>query len=226
MDFGLRSKIFGRWIENILTKTLLLVPTEFEATKLRPHLSRDREIFSRCVIERCGFGLIESAVRTSQQLAKRPIERIILIGIAGVYSQFSEHVGTATIVHSVVQYGIGSMKNGSFLTPPQLGFSSNAPEEIRLHTQTNSTNQEETARRIQLVSVSCAGQLPEDEILTKYPHASCEDMEGYSVAYVASEHQIPLTIIRGFSNVVGEEFANWKVDHAIESASKILKQVI
>lgn len=208
-----------------MTKTLLLVPTEFELTKLRPHLIRDREFFSRCVVERCGFGLIESAVQTSQQLARRPIERIILAGIAGVYSRFSEQVGAATIVHSVVQYGIGSTKNGVFLTPTQMGFSENSCETFRLHTQTVSPH-EAVGSETQMVSVSCAGQFREDEILVKYPHASCEDMEGYSVACVANKLQIPLTIIRGFSNVVGDEFSNWKVDEAIEAASTILKQVI
>lgn len=209
-----------------MTKTLLLVPTELELKKLRSHLVRNSTLHARCVIELCGFGLIESAIQTSLQLNRQSIQQIVLLGIAGVYSRFPEKVGTASIIHSVVQYGVGSMVNGSFLTPAQMGFAANANDEIQLETESDSPNEAAVANQIQLVSVPCAGESREQDILSKYPRASAEDMEGYAVACVAKAHQIPLTIVRGFSNVVGQDFSKWKIDQAIESAATVLKKIL
>lgn len=213
-----------------MTKTLLLIPTELELKKLRSHLVFESAIDSRWVIELCGFGLIESAVQTSALLKKRSFERIVLAGIAGVYSSHAEKVGTASIVDSVVQFGVGSMKDGLFRTPLEIGFGEITRDEFQLETPFEISKTKNVAdgngNRTQLVSVPCAGQFREKEVLDRYPTATAEDMEGYAVACVANANQIPLTIVRGFSNVVGEDFAKWKIDHAIESAATILNELL
>lgn len=213
-----------------MTKTLLLIPTELELKKLRSHLKFDSAIDSGCVIELCGFGLIESAVQTSAILKKLSIERIVLAGIAGVYSSLAEKIGKASIIDSVVQFGVGSIKNGLFSTPSEIGFGEITRDEFPLETPFDSCETDsaldKAESRIQLVSVPCAGQFREEEVLDRYPLATAEDMEGYAVACVANANQIPLTIVRGFSNVVGEDFSNWKIDQAIEAAAAILNKLL
>ncbi len=48
--------------------------------------------------------------------------------------------------------------------------------------------------------------------LRVFPDAMAEDMEGFGVALACRFAEVPLSIVRGFSNWVGDRnHSNWKV---------------
>jgi len=59
------------------------------------------------------------------------------------------------------------------------------------------------------------------------PEAVAEDMEGFAVALSCRLAGVPLTIIRGISNVAGDrEHANWQIEPALRAAAELAIPII
>jgi nucleoside phosphorylase len=84
-----------------------------------------------------------------------------------------------------------------------------------------------TFRQSLLVTVAAASANFDqaDQRRERYPNASAEDMEGFSVAAACHLANTPLTIIRGISNLAGERTkSQWRVEEAMRSvAAHVLK---
>ena len=65
------------------------------------------------------------------------------------------------------------------------------------------------------------------EKVERYPGTTAEDMEGFGVAAACHLHSVPLWIIRGISNSVGErDHDQWQVEKAMKAAAKLLEKII
>lgn len=209
-----------------MSRTLILVPTEFELALLRPHLSFTLESIGGTFAV-CGFGPIASGICTTRLLAEFSPETAILIGIAGALTS-SEKIGTARVYDQIGCYGIGAGSGSAFQTASELGWNQfMAPDAgqiigdtLRLRDSVNETN--ESAPMLLTV---CAASASIDDVtnrLRKFPNAVAEDMEAFSVAMACRIAKIPLTVIRGISNVAGDRNkANWHVAAAIEAAAEL-----
>jgi futalosine hydrolase len=61
----------------------------------------------------------------------------------------------------------------------------------------------------------------------RFPQAAAEDMEGFGVALACTLAGVPLQIVRGISNQVGDRnHANWQIEPALTSAADLAKELI
>ena len=63
--------------------------------------------------------------------------------------------------------------------------------------------------------------------LQRFPDAAAEDMEGFSVAMACNLARVPLQIVRGISNEVGNRnMDQWRIDEALASAAELATKLM
>ncbi|HUR27822.1 MAG TPA: hypothetical protein VM509_06530, partial [Planctomycetota bacterium] len=86
------------------------------------------------------------------------------------------------------------------------------------------------ARGGPLLLTSCAASASADEArerLRCFPEARAEDMEGFAVALACSVAGVPLTVVRGISNAVGDRVSeHWTIPRALASARELTLSVL
>ena len=209
-----------------MTRVLILIPTEFELQKLQPLLA-DAVTRADGVIRTCGFGAIVAGIRTTQLLALYKPRAVVLVGIAGALGPHLP-VGTATVFSRIACYGIGAGSGLSFETASELGWPQWTDPEFGqpfgdvIETAIESDPHDPAGSM--LLTVCAASGCTEDVAhrLRKFPHAVAEDMEAFSVALACRMARVPLTVIRGISNMAGDrDKANWDVTGALEAAAEL-----
>lgn len=202
--------------------TLLLFPTAterraFESTPVGSGLRLD-----------IGVGPLAAGVRTARFLERFRPRRVVLVGIAGTYAPDRLPIGAATTFDSVSIDGIGAGEETDGIGLRELGFDHGT-----------SADGSPLGERIELV----AGREVAGDLLTvcrasgsarqaegraaRFPTAVSEDMEGFAVAVACAESGVPLTIVRGISNVAGDrDRANWKIAAALEAAALLTGTVL
>jgi futalosine hydrolase len=224
-----------------MTRVLVLVPTEFELRKLQP-LIAEAVATANGTIVTCGFGPIVSAIQTTQFLTRHNPTKVVLAGIAGAIGpRFS--VGTAASFSQVACYGIGAGSGSEFQTASELGWTRwneatatpGSQDILQLHgdpvsfrpwcsdsTADSGEASNDSIDKPLLLTVCAASANSTDvaDRLKKFPQATAEDMEAYSVAMACRMANVPLTVIRGISNLAGDRNkAHWDVDAALKAVS-------
>ncbi len=194
-------------------KWLILIPTEMERTQVEPQLC-----IPNSAIEICGFGPVIPAAKTSQLLETHKPDRVLLIGIAGVYDQVLA-VGTAFSFSEVSLYGVGAGEGDEFLTAKEMGWNQWDGEERPIGDMISITPLTDNAAQL-LTVCSAAGSRDEVELrLNKFPLALAEDMEGFAVASACRLAGVPISIVRGFSNKAGNrDTSSWRITEALQAA--------
>lgn len=211
---------------------LILVPTPFEMEKLR--LSFGAGVLDQdCAFQLCGFGPITAAARAGSLISRYKPARVMLIGIAGSFDTERFPVGTACRYDEVVCDGVGIGAGPEHRSAGEIGREQFTADEDQPH----------FGDVLPLVStfvsdVPCAGQLltccsasatrQEAEYRrTRYPNAVSEDMEGFGVAVACTLASVPMQIVRGISNRVGDrDKANWRMDEALSAAAQMATRLI
>ena len=210
---------------------LILVPTQLELDRLRPSLTEKLSKHD-CSFQLCGFGPIAAAARAGALLARYKPERVVLIGIAGSYSDHLE-LGSAYRFDLVACDGVGVSIGAGFQGAGQLGW----------HQFNGDGTEPRVGDLIQLdaayidgipsaglLVTCCAASASQDEAelrLKRYPEASAEDMEGFAVALACSLARVPLQIVRGVSNRAGDrDLENWRIEEALDAASTFAADVM
>lgn len=211
---------------------LILTPTPMEMARVRPAV--DAAIGARPhAFQVCGFGQIAAAARTAALVTRYQPSRVLLIGIAGTFRPDVVAVGDSCRFDEVICSGIGVGVGENFRGAAELGWDQFGCDGQWPH----------IGDVIPLVStfmpgVPCAGALlsvtsasatadDADRRAARYPHAVAEDMEGFGVATACGLAGVPLQIVRGISNVVGDrDKANWQIDAALDAAVKMAMQLI
>lgn len=207
-------------------ETLVLIPTDLELRRLEDQGGIDAKLGQ---VELCGFGPIAAAARTAQLLASRKPARVLLIGIAGAYDAKTHAVGSALEFGTVAVDGIGAGEGETAKSPPALGFpqwpgsACTTPhpilDEIALA----------TSEGPELLTTCSASDSPEHAAVRRkrHPNAAAEDMEGFAVAMACALSEIPLRIVRGISNEVGDrEPANWRIPLALGAARELALEIL
>ena len=200
--------------------TLLLVPTELELRRLSDEGGFPPGL---ALVATCGFGPVAAAARTATLLARLRPARVLLVGIAGAYDTARHPVGTALEFDACAIEGIGVGEGASLIAPRALGFpqwpasdtgapaifdrlplASTAPDRARLLLTTTAASAD--ARQAALRR-------------ERFPDAEAEDMEGFAVATACAMAGIPLCIVRGISNAVGDRRPDhWRIPAALAAA--------
>jgi len=214
-----------------MTSTLILVPTQLESDRLQSCL---RHTVTNAVVswQLCGFGPVAGACLTTQLLSQTQPDRVLLAGIAGSLST-NVGVGTALSFSRVGMYGVGAGSGADFQTGPQLGwpyFAGSSTEAIAAAVEDELPVTPLQTNGGQLLLTACAASATvEDTNLRRkmFPDAVAEDMEGFGVAMACHLQGVPLTIIRGISNVAGDrDKVNWNVDDALKSAATLIREFL
>jgi len=214
---------------------LILIPTELE----RRFLQRWVDGFDRrgdcaevsnspVAVELCGFGLVAAAARTTQLIAMRRPQRVILIGIAGALDQ-SLRVGSAVAFGSVVVDGIGVGFGDSFQSAAAMGWSQWHDPASASATPIGDRLDLSRGDGPALLSVCAASANARHAAVRRraHPAAVAEDMEGFGVALACQLMRVPLWIVRGISNVAGNrDFKTWQVESALCQAARLVDAIL
>ena len=224
-----------------MSRVLVLVPTEFELRKLQP-LIAEAVATANGIIATCGFGPIVSGIKTTQLLTRHNPTKVVLAGIAGAIGpRFS--IGTAASFSQVACYGIGAGSGSEFQTASELGWTRwneatttpgsqdilelpSDPDSFRTWRSDSIADSGEASNDFidePLLLTVCAASANSTDVadrLKKFPQAAAEDMEAYAVAVACRMANVPLTVIRGISNIAGDRNkAHWDVDAALKAVS-------
>ena len=196
----------------------------------------------------CGFGIVAAAARTAMLLALHRPQRVLLIGIAGSYSAQRIPVGSALHFDRVACDGIGVGCGDQFVAASSLGWfqfdpgqppgrsatlptqghkqtSQQVGDVIPLATCLESTCLESVNDSTGTLLTCCAASANRQEAAarrSRFPEAVAEDMEGFGVAMACALAGVPLQIIRGISNEVGDrDHQNWQINAALTAAAAL-----
>ena len=206
---------------------LILVPTVMERSLLVPRLaeeSRDGDY----ALQLCGFGCIAAAARTGSLIARYRPKRVLLIGIAGSYDPSEIGIGSAVRFEQVACYGVGVGVGDQFVAASGLGWpqfsGGDAQPEIGDLITLDSTYVSGVHSAGLLLSCCAASssRAEAEQRLRLFPQAVAEDMEGFGVAMACALAGIPLQIVRGISNQVGDrDPKHWRIEAAVSAAADL-----
>jgi futalosine hydrolase len=206
---------------------LLLIPTELEHGRIAP------VVMAACgdavQIEICGFGPVVAAARTARLIAERRPSAIVLVGIAGRFTDRLT-IGQAYAFDRVACHGIGAGSGSAFIAARAMGWSQWPGDASDPGTQIGdslpaTSGRLPAAARAGLLLSACAAAAGGDDVqmrLRLHPEAAAEDMEGFAVAAACRLAGVPLDIIRGISNTAGDrDMSRWQVDAACSAAAEL-----
>ena len=207
--------------------TLLLFPTELEQDRFRDQGGLPAGLALETV---CGFGPIAAAARTAQLCASLRPARAFLCGIAGSYDDQRYPVGEAVTFARVALDGVGVGQGKAHLGPPALGFPQwpGSPETAPvIHDELELVGAADGGPLL-LTTCSASASPAEARLrLERHPEAVGEDMEGFAVALACALAQTPLTIVRGFSNRVGDRDSHrWRIPNALAAARRLTLELL
>ncbi len=208
--------------------TLLLIPTALERRRLEDlgGLPPGTALF-----ETAGFGPVAAAARTAELLARLTPRRVLLAGIAGAYDTGADPIGSALVFDAVALTGVGVGEGAGLLGPPALGFPQwpAGPGTPAIEDRLPLHRPRPVPAPGGLLLTTCAASADAEQAAERrrrFPAARAEDMEGFAVALACALAGVPLAIVRGISNLVGDrEPTRWSVPRALAAVHTLLPQL-
>jgi futalosine hydrolase len=208
---------------------LLLVPTALERRRIEDLGGLPTGL---AIVETCGFGPLAAAARTAQLLALLEPSRVVLVGICGSYDLAEHAVGAALEFDAVAIEGIGVGEGAALLPPPALGFpqwpGSHAHAGAIFDRLELATLTAGSPPRLLLTTCAASADLAQARVRReRFPGALAEDMEGFAVALACALQGVPLRIVRGVSNEVGDRAPeHWRIPAALAAARELAIEVL
>jgi len=211
--------------------TLILVPTMRELDSIRAPITA--VCGNECSFQLCGFGPIAAAARSGALLSRYRPQRVMLVGIAGSYDVNRSSIGTASRFDRVLCDGVGVGKGPLFRSASELGW----------HQFDGDGTAPRIGDSITIDSALVGGRLGDGSLVTctaasanedeaaarreRFPDAAAEDMEGFAVAAACLLAGVPLQIVRGVSNRVGDRnHQNWQIETALSAAAALACELL
>lgn len=168
-------------------------------------------------------------MESSNAIARHRPERVILAGIAGLFARHQSgtcSIGDAIWFDSVGIDGIGIGQGDQFVDAMDLGWnwypSHHDSGVIACQSPSNANN-----RMLLTVCSGSADDTDAERRQRRYPNAIGEDMESFSVALSCQRANVPLSIVRGFSNLVGcRDKTDWRAGEALASVASELQTMM
>ncbi|MDG1500154.1 MAG: futalosine hydrolase [Planctomycetota bacterium] len=199
-------------------RTLLLVPTALERARLEDCGGFPPELAQ---VELCGFGLIAPAARTAALIASLEPREVMLVGIAGSYDLGQYPLASALSFGRVAVDGVGAGDCADFRGPRELGFPQWPGDEGGAGPVYEELKLDGSGPLLLTVSAAAGDAQMAERRAQRFPGAAAEDMEGFAVALACHLAQVPLHIVRGISNQVGDrDHGSWRIAAALEAAHR------
>jgi futalosine hydrolase len=194
-------------------RLLVLVPTPVEAALLGLRVDP-----KRAALVCTGVGLAAAGAAASRAIRDHAPRAVLLVGIAGTLDVRRAPIGAAVDATHVGCDGIGAGEGRGFVsfTGPALELDAGA----------SSLRGAKVARGEILSVAAAAGSAAMAKARrARHPQALAEEMEGYAVALAARLAEVPLTIVRGISNVAGDrEPSRWKWETALAACRRLAER--
>lgn len=200
--------------------TLLFIPTAFE----RDTLLGDDEAPDAMRVEIVGLGPVAAAARAAQRIAEVRPARVVLAGLAGTFDPERHPIGSVMEFGEVAIDGIGVGEGEKALGLDALGFPQWEDERGRVVDRLPLDASDATNV---LLTVSAASADARHAALRRrrVPDAVAEDMEGFGVALACRMAGVPLRIVRGIGNRVGDrDTSGWAIEPALAAVRERLNE--
>ncbi len=200
--------------------TLILIPTEGEKESLLRQGSWPEEEIR---VELCGFGPVAAAARTAQLLAALRPRRALLLGVAGTLEPKACPVESVQEFDAVALDGLGAGDGDTLSGLRELGFAQwpGSPSTFEEPVFERIDLIEQPAGKARLLLTVCAASASSGQAVrrrARHPGALAEDMEGFGVALACKLARVPLTLLRGISNVAGDrQHSRWRIQPALDA---------
>jgi futalosine hydrolase len=210
--------------------TLLLVPTALEAE----HIQRLGGLGAGWgLVETIGFGPVAAAASTASLLERLQPRRVLLVGVAGSYDEARLPLESARTFERAAIDGIGAGEGEGFVPAARMS-AARSPERPASSSDVDmlALAQPATARAssagVLLTVCAASASLEQAERRRRmHPQAAAEDMEGFGVAHACARAGVPLCVVRGISNRVGErDPQRWKLREALAAARSLALEVL
>lgn len=213
----------------------IIASTEIEARLIVERLE-EKEIFSvqgksfykgilnntTITVSLCGVGKTNAAHGTTLLLEKFRPDLVYNIGVAGAYPSSWLHIGDIAIAKKeiygdeglisnlplLINWGEGDKIN--FYTMDKINIPLCITDGIKYYNEFPMFIPEKlkNVRKGNFVTVSsCTGTLERGREIEKRFDAICENMEGAAIAHICALSEIPVTEIRGISNIIEDRTA-------------------
>jgi futalosine hydrolase len=208
-------------------RLLVLVPTRREAELLLGAAAHGlgapalRTIAGRRVdVALTGIGLAAAGASASRWFAQTRPAAAVLVGLCGTFDRRRLAVGEVVEATAIACDGIGAGEGRDFVEVGEpLHALRCAPARARPR----------GAVRGEVLSVAAAAGSARMVATrrARHPRALAEEMEGYAVALAARLAGVPLTILRGASNVAGDRVhRRWKIAEALARCREALEAYV
>ena len=205
--------------------TLVLVPTSLELARLEDLGGLGPTVITTL----CGFGPIAAAARSAELLARLSPARVILVGIAGAFDTQRDPLGSALEFGAVALHGLGVGEGSEHMPPATLGFPQWPQSEHPSHAAIfDRLELEPSGGPLLVTTCSAAADAAQAAMRrARFGEARAEDMEGFGVALSCALAGVPLSIVRGISNQVGDRARErWAIPLALAGARELALRVI
>lgn len=155
----------------------------------------------------CGVGKVNAAHGTALLIEKFKPNLVYVIGVGGAYPSSGLSIGDIVIAEKEIYGDEGLLAKDGFRTLNEIldvqnEFIMHIPEDLRVRSL------ELRVKRGNFITVStCTGTLERGREIEKRFDAICENMEGAAIAHICALSEIPVTEIRGISNIIEDRTA-------------------
>ena len=184
----------------------------------------------RAVICICGVGKTNASHGTTLLLERFGPNHVYSIGVAGAYPGSGMNIGDVAVGESEFYGDEGILTESGFHTIDALGITLVSVSGNEYYNKFPLVVPEAfkgCKSKGNFVSVStCTGTRSRAIEMEMRFHAICENMEGAAVAHICALNNIPVTEIRGISNIIGTREAFPLEPAAIRAAAENVQQML
>ncbi len=173
----------------------------------------------------CGFGPVAAAARSASLIAEHRPRRVLLLGIVGSWRLDRLPLGAARSFEAVIIDGVGAGEGATCIPPEGLGFpqwpggEGTPPEAVVDRLPLDPGPTDANAGLLLTVCAASADASMAQRRRERFEEVVAEDMEAFGVALSCHQARVPLTVVRGASNRVGErDPRRWCIEEALEAA--------
>ncbi len=224
-------------------KLLITSATQLEIEPLLSFLGQKNAVFNRDYLLHCqykeheidilltGVGLLHTAFRLGNLLAKQQYDVALQMGIAGSFN-IQLAIGDVVEVMSEQVADFGAEDDYEFIPITDMVFYNADEPPYQKGVLRNVSDvfhgKLPWLRRVRSVSVNKAsGSRHSIWQITKHFRPDIENMEGAAFFYACLSHQLPFYQIRGISNHVEvREKDHWNIGLAVENVNKVITELI
>lgn len=178
----------------------------------------------------CGVGKTNAAHGTTLLIERFGPTHVYSIGVAGAYPGSGLHIGDVAVAENEFYGDEGILTESGFHTIDTLGMalvSVNGNEYYNKFPLVIPEAFKGIKPKGNFVTVStCTGKLSMAIELKMRFNAICENMEGAAIAHICALNNIPVTEVRGISNIVGTRKAFPLETAAIIAAAENVQQML